>query len=278
MLVSSLEFARYTIANVHFIEQSSMAQVEPINAFEDNYIWAIRDTIKKQVWVVDPGQAKPVLSYLKQHNLTLAGILITHHHWDHTNGVAELVDAYPEITVYGPAHSKFSGITHSLDAGDTIHVMGLPLTVLRTPGHTLDHICYTNDTLCFTGDTLFSAGCGRLFEGSAEQMWHSFQQFSQFSDETLIYCTHEYTSANLAFATAVEPSNDNIKAHIDWVTGQRKKGQPSLPTHFGLERQINPFLRAHFAHMRDHLPQHLANHTSHPWSNFAQIRAWKDEF
>lgn len=255
-----------------------MVQVEPINAFDDNYIWAIRDTTENQVWVVDPGQAEPVLSYLKQHDATLAGILITHHHWDHTNGVAELVNVFSGITVYGPTQSKFSGITHPLDAGDTIHIMTLSLTIIRTPGHTLDHICYTNNTLCFTGDTLFSAGCGRLFEGSAEQMWHSFQQFSQFSDSTLIYCTHEYTSANLAFAAAVEPNNDDIKAHIAWVTTQRAKGLPSLPTNFGLERQINPFLRANLAHMCHQLPPHLACETQRPWDNFSAIRAWKDEF
>ncbi|TMP75660.1 hydroxyacylglutathione hydrolase, partial [Pseudoalteromonas ruthenica] len=109
-----------------------MVQVEPINAFDDNYIWAIRDTTENQVWVVDPGQAAPVLSYLKQHDATLAGILITHHHWDHTNGVAELVNVFSGITVYGPTQSKFSGITHPLDAGDTIHIMTLSLTIIRT--------------------------------------------------------------------------------------------------------------------------------------------------
>ncbi|MBE0368897.1 MULTISPECIES: hydroxyacylglutathione hydrolase [Pseudoalteromonas] len=255
-----------------------MAQVEPINAFDDNYIWAIRDTDKKQVWVVDPGDAEPVLSYLAQHDATLCGILITHHHWDHTNGVAELTHVFPNTNVYGPQNSKFKGITHALRNGDSLTVFEHTFSVLTTPGHTLDHICYCNDVLCFTGDTLFSAGCGRLFEGSAEQMWHSFKLFSQFNDNTLIYCTHEYSAANLAFAIAVEPDNNDIKAHIEWVTTQRKNNLPSLPTRFGIERKINPFLRSDLPHMLHHLPHDVTVNNLTPWHNFAALRLWKDQF
>lgn len=255
-----------------------MVQVESINAFDDNYIWAIRHTKTQQTWVVDPGQADPVFTYLKEKQASLAGILITHHHWDHTNGVEALQEAFSDLTVYGPLNSPFKGITHPVKEGDTVDIFTDTFSIIETPGHTLDHICYGNARLCFTGDTLFSAGCGRLFEGTAEQMWHSFNKFSRFCDDTLIYCTHEYTAANLAFAKAVEPNNPIVQAHIDKVTALRRRNEPSLPSQFGLERKINPFLRASQPHMLDQLPQHLTKENQKPWDQFAAIRSWKDEF
>ena len=174
-----------------------MVQVKAIKAFSDNYIWCISNEAEQTAWVVDPGQAEPVLNYLYEQNLTLCGILITHHHYDHTDGVAALVKAFRDIPVYGPRHSPFKGITHGVSEADKVTVYDYTFTVLATPGHTLDHVCYINDELSFTGDTLFSAGCGRLFEGSAEQMWHSLCKLRALPDECKIYCTHEYTQANL---------------------------------------------------------------------------------
>jgi hydroxyacylglutathione hydrolase len=253
-----------------------MVQVDPIKAFSDNYIWALKK--ENKVWVVDPGQAEPVFDYLKQTDTTLAGILITHHHWDHTNGVEALLNAFKNIPVYGPAHSPFEGISHKLNDSDEIIVADTKFKIISTPGHTLDHICYINDAFCFTGDTLFSAGCGRLFEGDAEMMWHSLAKFDEYSDDTLIYCTHEYTQANLRFALAVEPNNANLLAYTEKVQKLRDNNQPSLPTHFGLERAVNPFLRASEENSLVHVPKHLIQDTNENWQKFAALRAWKDEF
>ncbi|GKW51670.1 hydroxyacylglutathione hydrolase [Pseudoalteromonas sp. NCCP-2140] len=257
-----------------------MVQVKAIKAFSDNYIWCISNEAEQTAWVVDPGQAEPVLNYLSEHNLTLRGILITHHHYDHTDGVAALVKAFRDIPVYGPRHSPFKGITHGVSEADKVTVYDYTFTVLATPGHTLDHICYINDELSFTGDTLFSAGCGRLFEGSAEQMWHSLCKLRALPDECKIYCTHEYTQANLAFAKAVEPNNEYLLNYSDEVDALRAKGEISLPTQLGVEKQINPFLRSNIATITDELPDELKINLdlNEPWQRFAGLRAWKDNF
>jgi hydroxyacylglutathione hydrolase len=253
-----------------------MVQVDPIKAFSDNYIWALKKEDK--VWVVDPGQAEPVFDYLEQTATILAGILITHHHWDHTNGVEALLQTFKNIPVYGPENSPFEGISHKLNDSDEITVADTKFKIISTPGHTLDHICYMNDAFCFTGDTLFSAGCGRLFEGDPEMMWHSLEKFSSYSDETKIYCTHEYTLANLNFAKAVEPGNKILKKHLEEVKTLVAQNTPSLPTNFALERAINPFLRASLPDTLKHLPKHLIQEQSNNWQKFAALRAWKDEF
>ncbi|CAM4307372.1 hydroxyacylglutathione hydrolase [Pseudoalteromonas byunsanensis] len=255
-----------------------MVQVEPIKAFQDNYIWAIRDTKQNQVWVVDPGQAAPVMEYLQQHNASLQGILITHHHWDHTDGVAELHRFAPTITIYGPKKSPFKGVTQPLVEGDEINVLGVKYSIIETPGHTLDHICYINDQHSFTGDTLFSAGCGRLFEGDPQQMWQSLEKLASLSDNTLIYCTHEYTAANLAFARAVEPHNKNIQEYQQWVNEKRHQGKPTLPTSMAKERLVNPFLRAEHEHISEHIPTQFQRNHDESWLVFAALRAWKDAF
>jgi hydroxyacylglutathione hydrolase len=253
-----------------------MVQVHPIRAFSDNYIWAL--TLRGKTWVVDPGQSAPVFEYLKKTSSSLAGILITHHHWDHTDGVASLLAQYPDITVFGPANSPFEGITHKLHENDSITIAEIEFNVITTPGHTLDHICYMNDALCFTGDTLFSAGCGRLFEGDPKMMWQSFDKFSEYDDKTKIYCTHEYTLSNLHFAMTVEPNNSDLATYFEQVQRLINLNLPSLPTSFGLERAINPFLRTSNQHILDNLPAHLHKTINHNWQVFSALRAWKDEF
>ncbi|MEZ7277379.1 hydroxyacylglutathione hydrolase [Pseudoalteromonas sp. 68 DY56-GL68] len=257
-----------------------MVQVKAIKAFSDNYIWCITNESEHTAWVVDPGQAEPVLNYLSEHNLTLAGILITHHHYDHTDGVAALLKTFPTIPVYGPKHSPFKGINHGVLEADKVTVYNYTFTVLATPGHTLDHICYLHDELSFTGDTLFSAGCGRLFEGSAEQMWHSLCKLRALPDECKIYCTHEYTQANLAFAKAVEPTNEYLANYSEKVDTLRANNEISLPTKLSVEKQINPFLRSHLPNITDELPNELKNNLNldEPWQRFAGLRAWKDNF
>ncbi|NOU50680.1 hydroxyacylglutathione hydrolase [Pseudoalteromonas sp. JBTF-M23] len=255
-----------------------MVQVEPIKAFTDNYIWAIRDTENNHVWVVDPGQADPVNTYLAQKQATLKGVLVTHHHWDHTNGIQELLKSSPSIAVYGPTNSPFNGITHPLKEGDELDVLSIKLRVIETPGHTLDHICYLSNTLCFTGDTIFSAGCGRLMEGSSEQMWLTLCKFNDVPDDALMYCTHEYTLANLAFASAVEPNNSDIQNYKKWAEQQVSKCTPTLPSTFAKERAVNPFLRATLTQAKANIPHHLSDDLSEPWKVFAALRAWKDSF
>jgi len=256
-----------------------MVQVKAIKAFSDNYIWCLTTDNSNQAWVVDPGQAQSVLAYLAEHKLTLGGILITHHHYDHTDGVAALVDAYPDISVYGPANSPFKGITHALTDGQSISVLNINFNILATPGHTLDHICYTNDELAFTGDTLFSGGCGRLFEGTPKQMWESFNKLRELPASCSVYCTHEYTQANLAFAKAVEPRNPELLAYSKKVDELRSNNQISLPTSIGQELKINPFMRSDLPTITELVPEKFISVTKNnePWGNFASLRQFKDD-
>ncbi len=257
-----------------------MVQVKAIKAFSDNYIWCITNEHEQTAWLVDPGQAEPALNYLSMNNLTLAGILITHHHYDHTDGVATLVNQFADIPVYGPKNSPFKGINQRLCEAGKVTIYDYTFTVVATPGHTLDHICYINEELSFTGDTLFSAGCGRLFEGTAEQMWHSLCKLNTLPDECKIYCTHEYTQANLAFAKAVEPNNEYLLNYSEKIDTLRESGKISLPTKLAIEKQINPFLRSHLPSITDELPNALKINLdlNEPWQRFAGLRAWKDNF
>jgi len=255
-----------------------MAQVHPINAFNDNYIWAICEPHSQGTWVVDPGQSAPVMQFLREKNRQLKGILVTHHHWDHTDGIAELRESFPDIPVYGPKDSPYLGITHPLVKGDSITIAGAQYNIIETPGHTLDHICYVNEARAFTGDTLFSGGCGRLFEGSAEQMWQSLSKLSELPDTCEVYCTHEYTLANLAFANAVEPDNTALKTYTVWATQQRAQNRPTLPSTIGKELAVNPFLRANSNAILRHLPESLATPTETTSQVFAKLRLWKDQF
>ncbi|SEQ68324.1 hydroxyacylglutathione hydrolase [Amphritea atlantica] len=257
-----------------------MFNVMPIPAFNDNYIWALTVPGSTEVAVVDPGDADVVEHYLNENNLLLTTILITHHHHDHTGGVAQLCQDNT-VTVYGPANSPFDGITHKLSDGDQISLMEQTLTIREVPGHTLDHISYYlpgSEPQLFCGDTLFLAGCGRLFEGSAEQMHRAMEYFRQLPDATQIYCTHEYSLANLAFAAAVEPANNRIKAAIEHCTQLRESDQPTLPTDIATEKQINPFLRYSEAPVRQSAELFAGGPLTSEVAIFAMIREWKNQF
>lgn len=210
--------------------------IKPIQALKDNYIWAIH--WHHQAILVDPGEAKPALDWLKQQQCTLKAILITHHHWDHTGGIDELVAKHP-CSVYGP--SEIAQVTHPCKEGTVIDFWPgiFSVKTICIPGHTLDHIAYCFDTGIFCGDTLFSAGCGRVFEGTYAMMLESLQRINQLPDETNIYCAHEYTNHNLSFAISIEPNNEEIKRQKDVIS----KKTCSLPSTLGVERKINPFLR-----------------------------------
>lgn len=223
-----------------------MIKTIPIPAFHDNYIWAIHNAHDTSLVVVDPGDAKPVVKYLKDNQLSLAGILITHHHHDHTGGVQALCQQFQNVNVYGPLQAC-QQINQSVAQDDQFNIDShqLSFKVIAIPGHTLDHIAYYNKQhqLLFCGDTLFSAGCGRVFEGTMAQMLQSLETLAALPGDTKIYCGHEYTLNNLQFAQTLEPDNTAISQHIATVSVLRQQGQCSLPSTIQAEKSFNPFLR-----------------------------------
>lgn len=224
----------------------SVPRVLAVPAFRDNYLWLIHDGV--QAAVVDPGDAAPVEQALAQHGLSLEAILLTHHHADHVGGVAALA-AQRDLPVYGPRAEAIAGVTHPLAEGDSVGLPGLGLRfrVLEVPGHTRGHIAYVRATpgahWLFCGDTLFAGGCGRLFEGSPAQMAHSLERLAALPDDTQVYCAHEYTLSNLAFALKAEPGNPALPARLAHERAKRERGEPTLPSTIGLEKATNPFLR-----------------------------------
>ena len=223
-----------------------MIKIEPIKAFSDNYIWLV--TTNEGLLVVDPGDASPVEAYLQNNNINLSNILITHHHFDHTGGVENLVKDN-SVNVYGPTSSIFNGINKELKDGDEINVIGINFSIIEVPGHTLDHIAFfaenDGDPLLFCGDTLFAGGCGRIFEGSFEQMFESLSKLSQLPSNTKIYCGHEYTLSNLAFALEVDKSNQALIKRYEACIKARSNDIPTVPSTLEVEFQTNPFLRSH---------------------------------
>lgn len=256
-------------------------KIEAIKAFNDNYIWALIN--EQSVALVDPGDAKPCIDFINLNNLTLTAILITHHHADHTGGVKELVAACgDQVSVYGPENSEYSPIEHLLTQGSEcqLPLLNLSLSVLSLPGHTLDHIAYYskehNFVLC--GDTLFSGGCGRVFEGSYEQMYQALNKLSELPDNTKIYCTHEYTLANLHFALTVEPENTALVHYFNQVTQLRDNNQITLPTTLAHEKLINPFLRSEQPTVIESAAMYTGEKVMAGLSTFSAIRQWKDNF
>lgn len=257
-------------------------QLHAIPAFTDNYIWALVEGDRSVV--VDPGDAAPVLRFLGERRLALEAILITHHHPDHIGGLAELLRAQA-VPVYGPAAeaARIRLLSRALGDGEVVEVLGRRFDVLAVPGHTLGHIAYygppQNDAgVLLCGDTLFSAGCGRLFEGTPEQMHRSLQRLAALPPATPVYCTHEYTLANLAFAQTVEPDNGDIAAHLDRVREWRAADRPSLPSTLELELRINPFLRASEPAVRHAAEVRAGQALTSATAVFAALRRWKDDF
>ena len=249
-------------------------------AFADNYIWLLHND--QYALVVDPGDSAPVLAWMREHPaLQLETILVTHHHADHTGGVAALV-AQSGAQVLAPALEKMPFLAQGLQQGDHFDWHGLRFDVLDVPGHTLGHIALwthpaDQDPILFCGDTLFSGGCGRLFEGTPAQMLDSLDRLSALPDATRVCCAHEYTLSNLKFALAVEPDNRDLQAHFEWCTRLRSQALPTLPVALSTERAINPFLRSRQASVAAAVQQHdqLAVDDI---STFAALRQWKNEF
>ncbi len=259
-----------------------MINIYPIPAFNDNYIWLIRHRETsgdlKSVAVVDPGDANPVLTVLAQHGLKLGAILITHHHWDHVDGIKPLREQFPDVHVYGPSNSPVNTITHPIKEGDTFDLPGIlgQCTVIETPGHTLDHISYLVGNHLFCGDTLFSAGCGRLFEGSAKQMFNSLNKLARLPTSTNMYPAHEYTLANLHFASQADAGNDAIAQRLIQVKQLRRQNIPSVPTTIGQELTTNPFLRCNTPGVKQCVEQHTKNKLLTSLEVFTELRLWKD--
>lgn len=245
-------------------------------AFNDNYIWAL--STGGDALVIDPGDAAVVDAWLAKHNLSLTTILITHHHADHTGGVVELKSRH-KTAVIGP-EEPIDGIDMHVAGNEHLDLPPFgKARVLAVPGHTRGHVAYylPEERLLFAGDTLFSAGCGRLFEGTAAQMHASLKSLAELPDDTLLCCTHEYTQANLRFAAAVEPDNPRVRTRQEEVEKLRQQGRPSLPVPLGQERQYNPFLRCEEASVRSAV-RHRTPHTDDPAAVFAALRSWKDGF
>ena len=254
-----------------------MLQIIPLPAFRDNYLWLLR--AGRCAAVVDPGDAGPVLNYLSLHGLSLVAILNTHHHGDHVGGNRELLGKF-DVPVYGPRHETIPGLTHPVGESTIVSLPALDLEfqVLDVPGHTSGHVAYYGANSLFCGDTLFGCGCGRLFEGTAQQMHASLQRLAALPPDTRVYCAHEYTLSNIRFARTVEPDNLDLQAREQEVLALRARDQPSLPSTLDLECRTNPFLRAKQTQVRASAEQHAGQRLRDDGAVFAALRAWKDDF
>lgn len=267
-------------------------------ALSDNYIWLLHDG--RHALVVDPGDPLPVLQALQAHKLALSAIIVTHHHADHTAGI-EALRFHLTGEVWGPGDEPIPGPHHPLTSGEQIVLPWLTLEVMRVPGHTAGHLAYylapqcegaaSADTVLdegqdcvlhngavFTGDTLFSAGCGRLLEGTPAQMLSSLDRLAALPAKTLVYCAHEYTLSNLRFACALEPANVELASYARRCRELRDAGLPTLPSTIGLEKCINPFLRTRKSTIIEAVSQHDLSIATDQVAIFTALRRWKDQF
>lgn len=246
-----------------------------IPAFQDNYIWTLSNDAG-QCLIVDPGEAAPVLAAIKENHWQPVAIFLTHHHHDHVGGVKELREHFPDVVVYGPEETQDKGATTLVHDGDRLSVLGYEFSVFATPGHTSGHVCFFSDPYLFCGDTLFSGGCGRLFEGTAEQMYHSFMKINALPDHTVICCAHEYTLANMKFALSILPHDPAINDYYREVKELRAKNQMTLPVTLKNERRINVFLRTNDVDLIEEIYKETKLQQAE--ARFAWLRSKKDNF
>lgn len=256
-----------------------MIQIEAIPAFKDNYIWCGMSS-QGSAFLVDPGEAEGPLNFIKTHQLKLTDILLTHHHWDHSGGVEEIKKHHNHVRVWGGEEKNRLLITDFIEDQQKISLWNgkITLQALAIPGHTEGHFAFYNEQMVFTGDTLFSAGCGRIFEGTAEEMYRSLQRLAALPKALKIYCGHEYTLQNLHFAKQVDPKNEIIKRYLTKVKTWRDAHQASLPSTMEIELAINPFLRCEEAKIKHSVEKYYGQCFHSPLEVFAALRRWKDNF
>ena len=259
-----------------------MLEFLALPAFQDNYIWLILDPQRQEAAVVDPGDAVPVITWLGRHpEYQLRHVLVTHHHRDHTGGLATL-KAATDCRIWGPKAETIAGLDRQLNDGDSISILGQTLQVYAVPGHTLGHIAFYCDDpeepWLLSGDTLFAGGCGRLFEGTPAQMHASLQRLANLPPATKVFCTHEYTQANLTFAAAVTPDDPVVSERLESVRQARDAGRITLPSTIAEELRSNPFLRAHEPALQRACEDHEPGSAGDDMQCFATLRRWKDNF
>jgi hydroxyacylglutathione hydrolase len=252
-------------------------KVFPVRAFNDNYVWTL--VSGGNAAVVDPGEAPPVLDYLRAHKLTLTAILNTHHHADHVGGNQELLRHFP-VPVYGPYDARIASVSRRVREGDrfTLDGIGIELSVLEIPAHTRSHIAFVGADLLFCGDTLFACGCGRIFEGTPRQMHDALAKLTALPDRTRVYCGHEYTLSNIRFAKAAEPGNPLLAAWEHEATAQRERNEPTLPSTIGREKAANPFVRCSEPGVIAAASKRAGKALPDAVSVLAEIRDWKNNF
>ena len=259
-----------------------MAHIITVPAFSDNYIWLICDDNKKHAAIVDPGDAAPVIAALEENQIEPVALLITHFHFDHVGGIDTLVEKYPNLVIYGPATETIPHITTSLQGNEKIKIdeLDTEFQVMNVYGHTAGHIAYFTNSgdqnRLFCGDTLFAGGCGRVFNGTMEQLHDSLEKITQLPDETLIYCAHEYTLANLGFAKWVEPDSGDLQARLEDATDLREANQQTVPSLLKLEKETNPFLRTKLPHVVHQVSEATGKTLNNSTEVFAAMRTWKD--
>ncbi len=253
-----------------------MLSVEPIKAYTDNYIWLV--STNEGSIVVDPGESKEILNLIDTNQIDLKGVLITHHHYDHTNGLLDLTNKM-NLEVYGP--EKIEGINNIVKESDKFSIIGIDFEVIEIPGHTLDHLAFYSfndeDPILFCGDTLFAGGCGRVFEGTFEQMFWSLKKISNYPKETKVFCGHEYTLSNLKFALEVDKDNKDLIYQFNNIEKLTSSGIPSLPTNLNRELKMNPFLRCHDIDIKNKVIEKF-DIIDDELEIFTALRKWKDNF
>lgn len=253
--------------------------ITPLPSLSDNYIWLLIDPVNSTAIIIDPGVAIGCEKFFEQHNIRPVAMLITHRHWDHVDGIEQLQQKF-DIPVFGPATEFIPCLTSPLNSSDSLNIpeLDLDFQIVDLSGHTAGHIGYLLDEKLFCGDTLFSAGCGRLFDGTAEQLHASLQRIKQLPEETVIYCAHEYTLDNLRFAQAVEPDNEKVQSRIEEVKALRASNLPSLPSTLKDELRYNPFLRTDKENIMQAVAKHSGAHINNSEDCFRYLRLWKDGF